>query len=90
MRKKDRERLVRIAKGEETLKEVKLMGEPWFDDHIACVTARVNGIRVELWWIGMEGYAALKYANDSETAKKDALEVIRGQVENDLLPELES
>jgi len=54
---------------------VKIIGDHWFDDHIACVQVELQYnnklITVSLMWCGPMIIGAAKYANDSEKAMDD-------------------
>lgn len=65
---------------------VRLIGEPWTDDHILCckigvLLADQPEVEIELWWIGWEGVAALKYADDSPRARADLAQHLASSIE---------
>lgn len=70
------------------IRRIRIVGDPWSDDHILCATAEfVAGgkrYRVGLWWIGWEGVAALQYAAESSKARLLAISIIKGLAVDEL------
>jgi len=65
---------------------VRMVGEPWADDHILCCTigilpADAPEVEVELWWVGWEGCAAVRYAEHCEQARADLATVLASTIE---------
>lgn len=48
----------------------------WNDDHLPCVAADINGVRVSFWWISPQEVGAFHYAVDSPTARDVVIELI--------------
>lgn len=66
---------------------IRIVGEPWSDDHILCCTVALyhepmqQEVKIRLWWIGWEGVAALKYADESRQARIDLCEILNSTLE---------
>ena len=61
------------------IETVEFMGE-FDDDHIACVTAKINGVGVDIYWCGCEGVAAVMYANEVDRAREKVFELLRSEI----------
>lgn len=62
------------------IKTLKVI-DVWEDDHLNCVGIEINGVRVGLWWVGVEIVGACKYWKD-ERAKRDIIECLKLQMED--------
>jgi len=50
------------------------------DDHILCAEVQIGGVNTNMFWIDWQGCAALRYMNESETAKQDVIQLVRDQI----------
>jgi len=53
----------------------------WEDDHLPCVNATINGIKVSFWWLDSESVGAFAYADDSPKAKQRVFEILEHNLE---------
>lgn len=61
--------------------------DTWVDDHLLCATVGLfhdglqREVKVDLWWIGWEGVAAIKYEDVSIAARADLLTSLAPTIE---------
>lgn len=65
---------------------VRMVGDPWEDDHILCckigvLPADASEVEIDLWWVGWEGCAAVRYAGHCAQARADLARMVASAIE---------
>ena len=76
----DRQTLMEIS-GPDDIKSCQITND-WEDDHLVCLSAKINGIELSFWWVGWDGAGAFKYAEDSGEAREGVFNALKHEIEN--------
>lgn len=55
------------------------MRDTWTDDHCLCFNITINDIKLSIWWIDPEYFAACLYANESLKAAKKVMDILKDE-----------
>ena len=59
-------------------------GEVWYDDHLPCITAIINGFEFDMYYINLELVGAFKYAHESEQARYDIFAELQEKIKENI------